>query len=179
MKISRFSAVVAATVAIMAVSGCGNGGSSNSTSVALAQADPAIIACTNTANSYAYSRDRLDFATYGSLFTENAKFIMPGKDGKTTLNGRDAIVNAAKQRGGNTETRHVSQVVDMQKMDDNTLRGVSYLVFYGVPKADFSDGQASISGPRLVAEYHDEFTIENGMCKFTSREVKIVFTQVQ
>ena len=130
-----------------------------------------IESCTRTANSYPYSRDRLDYEVYGDLFTKDAVFELQGD--RTV--GRDAIVDALRTRGPRAVTRHFSNVVHMEVTGAAKARGVSYLALYRASPEDMADGHNQIAGPAIVAEYHDQFEFEDGQCRIAERVVKIIF----
>ena len=135
-----------------------------------------INVCSLTANSYPYYRDRLLYHGYGELFTENATFQIGDH---AEIKGKTAIVEALRSRGSSATTRHFSQVVNMQAVDENTARGVSYLNLYSA-KTESQDILAGSKkkqaiAPLLIAEYHDTFKIKNRRCLIDSRKVVIIF----
>ena len=131
-----------------------------------------IAACTATANSYPYSRDRLLFDEYAALFTEDAEFQIEG--GPQSL-GREAIVHALKTRGPLMQTRHLSKVVDMRVTGTTEVQGLSYVTVWR--KRHQGDEQSLEGQAWIVGEYHDQFVMEGDNCLIHKRLVKIVFQQ--
>ncbi len=132
------------------------------------------VACTQTANSYPFSRDRLDYDAYGALFTDDAVFDLSAI-GAGRLVGREAIVAALKARGPAAVTRHINQVVKMEAVDATHARGVSYVVVYAVPADRMAAGSTAVSQPLVVAEYHDQFVWAAGRCQIQERRLQMVF----
>ncbi len=131
-----------------------------------------IAACMATANSYPYSRDRLLFEEYGALFTEDAEFQIEG--GPQSV-GREAIVQALRERGPSMQTRHLTKVVDMRVTADNEVRGLSYVTVWRKRHQD--DPQSNEGEAWVVGEYHDQFLMQDEKCLIQKRLVKIVFQQ--
>lgn len=127
-------------------------------------------ACTTLVVQYAYSRDRLDYEAYGALFTEDATFELAGQ--KTE--GRKAIVAALRQRGPQMITRHFSTPVAFEPQSSTTARGVAYLQLFRVG-AD-TDAPHPYDQAPLIAEYHDEYEVDEASCRFRSRRIKLVMT---
>lgn len=136
------------------------------------QAQKTIDACTRTANQYPYSRDRLLFDEYADLMTEDAVFQI---EGGPQLVGREAIVGALRERGVASEVRHISQVVRMVAKAEDSAQGLSYVMVWGVDAQSVAKGNNQVSQPLAIAEYHDEFKIEAGICRISNRLVKIIF----
>jgi len=131
-----------------------------------------VQACTETANNYPYSRDRLLYKEYGELFTEDAVFQVEGSNKAV---GRQAIINALKARGPQKVTRHINNVVDMTVLDNGQIQGVSYVEVWSVDAETYSQGDISVSAPWVIAEYHDQFEMQNGRCLISNRFAKIVY----
>ena len=131
-----------------------------------------VHACSVTANSYPYYRDRLLYAGYGELFTENASFQIG--DGPK-IEGRYAIVQALRNRGPRATSRHFSQVVNMQAVGEDAAKGISYLNIYQVDAQTLAKGDNTVGAPTFIAEYHDTFKIEDNRCLISNRKVVIVF----
>ena len=130
-----------------------------------------IKACTETVNRYAHSRDRLLYDEYGSLFTEDASFQLGEQP---AIEGRAMIVEALRNRGPLTPTRHFSQVVDMQVMDEASVKGLSYVQVYKYEQSETNKNPQRSIGPWIVAEYHDSFVVLNNQCLIKSRKVEII-----
>ncbi|NND82338.1 MAG: nuclear transport factor 2 family protein [Gammaproteobacteria bacterium] len=135
-------------------------------------AERMLAACTVTANSYPYARDRAMLDEYAQLFTEDAHFQI---EGQPALQGRPALVAGLQARAAANELRHMSQVVDMQATGEGTARGVSYVTIWRVGAEAWSNGDRTVHGPWIVAEYHDEFRMQGKRCLISDRLVKIVF----
>ena len=131
-----------------------------------------VNACSATANSYPYYRDRLLYKGYGELFTENATFQIGDR---AVIEGREAIVQALRNRGPKATSRHFSQVVNMQAVGEDAATGISYLNLYQVDTQTLNNGDNSVGAPTFIAEYHDTFMIENNRCLIDKRKVVIVF----
>ncbi len=130
-------------------------------------------ACTVVANSYPYYRDQLDYRAYGDLFTEDAVFDLTDYSAKVgKIFGRDAIVAALEARGPTVRTRHLNQVVHMNAIDMNRVSGVSYLILFS---AGAGNSNPTPAVPAVVAEYHDKFKVEDGVCRIAERTLRIVF----
>ncbi len=170
MKTPSFSrARVGALAAITLCGGCASLGPSD------APATTALVsACTQTANSYPYSRDRLDYEAYGDLFAPDAVFDLT-TIGAGELVGREAIVSALKARGPAAVTRHINQVVTMEAVDAAHARGLSYVVVYAVPADAMAAGNSAVSQPLVVAEYHDQFVWLSGRCQIERRRLEVIF----
>lgn len=131
-----------------------------------------IDACTATANSYPYSRDRVLLEEYGQLFTEDATFQIATQP---IVQGRLKIVEALKIRGAQATTRHLSHVVHMEAINNTTAKGISYFNLYRVDTKTMAAGDNSISAPFIVGEYHDEFRLVDNQCLISKRKAVIIF----
>ena len=129
-------------------------------------------ACTDTANQYPYSRDRLLYEEYAELFTQDASFQI---EGNPKVQGREAIVNALKSRGPNKVTRHINNVVDMRVTGPQSLEGVSYVQVWSVDRDAYDEGKNTVSSPWIIGEYHDKFEMDEGRCLIKERFVKIIY----
>ena len=135
-----------------------------------------IDACSETVQRYAYSRDRLLYDEYADLFTDDAVFQI---EGYPAANGKQAIIESFKQRGSGSFTRHFSQVVNIDVIDDNRAKGISYFTLYLVNREAYDAGQRTLNGPSIVGEYHDEFAIAGDQCLIRSRKAVPLLTQNQ
>ncbi len=131
-----------------------------------------ISACSQTASSYAYVRDRLMYKAYGNLFTDDAVFAI----GPNEVVGRAAIVAALKSRGAGKTNRHFIIPVHMEVIDHERAKAISYVALYSATGALAAGKPLQIDGPAVVGEYHDEFRMSDAGCKFSARRVKLVFT---
>lgn len=170
---------IAALLAILNLSACGIYGETinnyyNQCPAGDAQClqQKTIDACTRTANRYAYSRDRLLLEEYADLMTKDASFQI---EGGPSLVGREAISRALLDRGEETVVRHFSNVVHIKVTGVDTAEGISYVVVWGVDAASFGEGKNRVQEPMAIAEYHDQFKIEENTCRISSRLVKIIF----
>ena len=131
-----------------------------------------ISACGQTANSYAYIRDRLMYEAYGNLFTDDAVFAI----GTAEVVRRAANIGALKSRGASETTRHFITPVPMEVTGNDSATGISYLTLYATAGAPVAGKPLGIAGPAVVGEYHDEFRMTDAGCRFSARRVKLVFT---
>lgn len=131
-----------------------------------------VDACTRTANRYPYSRDRLLLEEYADLVTEDAVFQI---EGGPKLEGRAAIADGLANRGAANETRHFSQVVQINATGEDTAEGLSYVTVWSVDAQAFAEGRNTVTEPWVIGEYHDQFEMEAGTCRISNRLVKIVF----
>ena len=127
-------------------------------------------ACATLVLQYAYSRDRLDYEAYGSLFTEDAIFEFAGQETR----GRKAIVDALKERGSQMVTRHISTPVAFEPTSHTEARGVAYLQLYRAPAG--GESPHTYAEPPLIAEYHDEYRVVDSNCRFKARRIKLVMS---
>jgi len=131
-----------------------------------------IAACSATADRYPYVRDRLLYEEYGDLMTEDAVFQI---EGQPEVRGRTAIVDALRERGPKVNMRHLSRVVHMQAIGEDSAQGISYVNIWREFKTDTGGQNESSAGPWLLGEYHDRFRMEQDKCRISHRFVKIVF----
>lgn len=136
--------------------------------IAPQRADTMRQACAELVVQYAYSRDRLDYETYGNLFTEDAIFALAGQATK----GRQAIVDALRARGTQNLTRHFSTPVSFEATSETQAKGLAYLQLFRAPAGTKLPGTYT-EGP-LIAEYHDEYEVIGSTCRFRSRRIKLV-----
>lgn len=127
-------------------------------------------ACAALVLEYADSRDRLDYEAYGSLFTEDAIFEFAGQE----TQGRQAIVNALKERGAQMVTRHFSTPVAFEPTSHSEARGVAYLQLFRAPAG--GETPHTYAEPPLIAEYHDEYHVADSNCRFKARRIKLIMS---
>ncbi|MEM7357628.1 MAG: nuclear transport factor 2 family protein [Pseudomonadota bacterium] len=129
-------------------------------------------ACTDTADSYVYVRDRLLYEEYVALFSEDASFQI---EGGPTAEGREQIVNALRTRGPAADLRHDSKVVHMQQTGAATASGVSYFTIWRADGVGAKIGKNKLGSPWVFGEYHDDYQMQGGRCLITKRLIKIVY----
>ena len=70
-------------------------------------------------------------------------------------------------------TRHVT-TNHIVREEDGKLTGTSYFTLYFNPEV--SDSPLPMTGqPVAVGAYHDTYTIEDGVCKFSERVAEVTF----
>jgi hypothetical protein len=132
-----------------------------------------VFACEQVVKHYAYYRDRLDYEGYGKLFTTDAVLLFPGG---MRYQGRDAIVEALRERGPQTVTRHLVTAVKIIPNDNTTATGTSYVLVYGYPAGPEITEPVTVKGYSLVGEYRDAFRMVDGECLIQQRELIINMT---
>ena len=105
-------------------------------------------ACRQLVMDYAWYRDHPDADAYAALFTEDAELSILGE----TFKGREAITQRLTASTGSTA--HLMSTVRINKVDDDTATGVSYVTVYTAPPGP---GPHTVSGYAAIGEYHDDF----------------------
>ena len=116
--------------------------------VAPTWADMTIEACRQLVMDYAWYRDHPDAKAYAALFTEDAELSILGE----TFKGREAITQRLTASSGSTV--HLMSTIRINKVDENTATGVSYVTVYTAPPGP---GPHTVSGYAAIGEYHDDF----------------------
>ena len=130
-----------------------------------------VTACERLVIEYARARDTMDRDGYVDMFTEDGVLIVAGQH----LEGRDAIRERTNNWPRNYVPRHLMTNIDIRPVDETTATGVSYVLIIGGEREEGATGPMTVSGFRLMGEYHDEFKLTDDGCKFARRELKPAF----
>lgn len=107
--------------------------------------------CLKLIAAYAIAADQHDTERFVGIFTEDAQWIRP----KATVIGHDALRAFMLQRPRSVLSRHVSTNALVDVTGPDTARGISYATVYR--QDDHPGGEAPLTGPESIVEYHDEF----------------------
>lgn len=130
----------------------------------------AINACRAIVEASAIARDRGDGEGYGALFTRGSEFVM----GDESARGPSAIAAMMKKRARGTVTRHLLSTATFNRVSDDRITGVSYVIVFSALEKD-EEGPLPLNGVRAVIEYHDTFVLVDDYWRLLRREVKPVF----
>jgi hypothetical protein len=126
--------------------------------------------CRQTVIDYAHFADTRAMREYANLFTKNGVAIF--RDG--TFRGPDEIYARFAAMDKNTITRHLMSSIRIIPTGDNTATGISYLHLAIAATAEGHTGPLPAQN-LLIQEYHDQFVMQDGNCKFTRRESIPIF----
>lgn len=130
-----------------------------------------VTACERLVIEYARARDTMDREGYVDVFTEDGVLILAGQH----FEGRDAIRERTNNWPQNDVARHLMTNIDITPVDETTATGVSYLLIIGGEREEGTTGPMTVSGFRVMGEYHDEFRLTDDGWKIARREFKPAF----
>jgi hypothetical protein len=125
-----------------------------------------IELCEQTVRDYSVLRDNGPAEQYADLFTLDGEFHL----GPNMTRGRDALIERHIAANSNTLWRH--NMTDIRINED--LTGTTRFHIFTGPKGDKPAAPVAFTR-EILGDYIDEFSLESGMCKISSRKVKIVF----
>lgn len=122
-------------------------------------------ACLRLAADFCLTSDIRDVENYGALYTEDARFVRPGFDGR----GREAIMEGIRRRPPNLIMRHagVNAVVDVLSATEAKGRGNHLVLVH-----DKTTGQ---TGSLVAVDYEDRYSLTPEGWKIAEREVRAAF----
>ena len=131
-----------------------------------------VAACERLVIEYARARDTMDREGYVDMFTEDGVLMVAGQH----LEGRDAIRERTNNWPRNYVPRHLMTNIDIRPVDETTATGVSYVMIIVGEREEGATGPITVSGFRVMGEYHDEFRLTDDGWKIARRELTITFS---
>ena len=122
--------------------------------------------CTKTVLDYGVLRDIGPADAYADQFTDDGEFHL----GANTTKGRDALIARHIEANSQSVWRHNMTDIRIKKDLTGTTR---FHIFTG-PRGE----KPAAFTREILGDYVDEFVIEDGKCKISSRQVKIVFDRL-
>jgi ketosteroid isomerase-like protein len=136
-------------------------------------AEETTRSCEQLSYDYAKAWDHNDAEGFADLFTADALLVLPGN---RRMQGREAILQGQHDRDSAFEMRHLITNVYVDMESDDQGSGITYVLVFGESRPEDAQGPLATQGIRAVAEYHDQFVIEDGVCRFFERLTVPVFT---
>lgn len=125
-----------------------------------------IELCERTVRDYGPLRDEGPADTYADLFTNNGEFHL----GPNVTKGREALIARHTKSNADTQWRH--NMTDIRITDTaGKLSGTTRFQIFTGPKGE----KPAAPAREIIGDYLDEFIIEYGVCKITTRKIKILF----
>jgi uncharacterized protein (TIGR02246 family) len=130
-----------------------------------------VAACEQLVIQYAGARDTMDREGFVGTFTQDGVLIL----GSQHLEGRDAIREQTNNWPENDVARHLMTNIDITPVDETTATGISYVLVIGDEREEGATGPMTVSGFRMMGEYHDEFRLTDDGWKISRRELSVTF----
>jgi hypothetical protein len=129
-------------------------------------------ACGRLVTEYCHFVDHSEAAKIAGQFTEDGVWTAP----ENTMTGRAELERgfASRQRNTRRMSRHTCLNLLVDVIDENTAKGVVYLVLF---RHDGEAGRATspVGSPAMIGEYRDEFVRTDAGWRFKRRELVASF----
>lgn len=127
--------------------------------------------CTGLLSRYAVAVGDWDFDAFVGVFAEDGIWQRPGSP---EMKGHVAIrAFMEKNRPPDTICRHVNGTAQIDVVDDDNARGISYTTVYNYE--NHKGGIAPMGGPDYVVEYRDRFRRVGDDWFIARRDTAVVF----
>ena len=131
------------------------------------------LACRRLISAFAYHVDHRHPEDAARLFAEDASFERKGE----VLHGREAILQAQRDRPAGLVTRHVCAEPHIEVLDAGNARAVTYFQIYRGVAEPGATGVLPLHGPEVVGQFEDSFRLTPEGWRIHSRRARAVFRQ--
>ena len=128
-------------------------------------------ACEQLSVAYARHVDFKEYDRFAELFTEDGHLNAGGP-----VDGRAAIRQRMAQRSDRLRSRHVLTNIQVEVIDADHARGITYLsLYWHVGDESLGDKPIEFTGPAAVGHYEDEFVRTASGWRIARRVLRLAF----
>ncbi len=120
--------------------------------------------CERVMQDYAWYIDHPNPEGFANLFTKDATLVLNSR----TMNGHEELKAFINSGSENRTAVHLMSNLRVTPTSDTTATGTSYLTVFIMPGGE---GIKRVDGFSAIAEYHDEFVIDDEGCKIAKRKL--------
>jgi uncharacterized protein (TIGR02246 family) len=128
-------------------------------------------ACAMLVARYGHLADQREHRAFSEVFAPDGEWIRPGMH----MRGREEIFRFMESRPPQALTRHVVGSIDIEVIDADHARGLSYTTVYR--ERDFTGKlPVPLRQPEMVVDYRDDYLRIDGRWHIARRQTAVVFS---